>query len=106
MSPKKKSKAKAPKPKKGKGNKTISQGQKVSVRVGGGGGGSMPAPIVYATYASPPPTQSTQFVFDNGSPPAPVKREPAPHSSSLTGVTVSQKYPSCPQPHQHMSPLS
>jgi hypothetical protein len=106
MPPRKKSKA--PKSKKAKAKKTISQVQKVSVRVGGGGGGggSMPAPIVYATYAPPPPTQPTQFVFDNGSPPAPVKREPAPHSSSLTGVSVSQKYPSRPQPHQHMSPLS
>ena len=94
MPPRKKSKAKAPK--KGKGRKTISQTQKVSVRVGGGGGGggSMPAAIVYATYASPPPTQPTQFVFDNGSPPAPVKQSPTLHI--LSGVTVSQKYPSRP----------
>ena len=65
----------------------------------------MPAPVVYATCAPPPPTQPTQFVFDNGSLPAPVKREPTPHSSPLTGVAVSQIYPSRPQPHQHMSPL-
>jgi len=106
MPPRKKSRAS--KSKKGKGRKIFSKVQKVSVRAGGGGGGggSMPAPIGYATYAPPPPTQPTQFVFDNGSPPAPVKREPAPQSSSLTGVTVSQKYPSRPQPHQHTSPLS
>ncbi len=64
----------------------------------------MPAPIVYATYAPAPPTQPTQFVFDNGLPPAPAKREPAPHS--VTGVSVSHKTPSRPQPHQHMSPMS
>ena len=57
MSPRKKAKTKAPK--KSKARRTVSHVQKVSVRVGGGGGGggSIPAPIVYATYAPPPPTQ-------------------------------------------------
>jgi hypothetical protein len=95
-------KAKALKSKKSKAWKTISHVQKVNVRDGGGvgGGGRSPEPVVYATYAPPPPTKSTQFVIDNGSSPAPVKRSPAFHSSSLTGVTASQKYPSRPQSHQ------
>ncbi len=90
-----KKKTKAPRPKKAKSKaKTptkMSQVQKVNVR-GGGGRGGMPTPIVYATYAPVPPTQPTQFVFDNGLPPAPVKREPAPHS--VTGVSVGHKTPS------------
>jgi hypothetical protein len=104
MPPKKKTKAPRPQKAKARAKTTtkISQVQKVNVRVGGGGG--MPATIVYATYAPAPPTQPTQFVFDNGLPPAPVKREPAPHS--MTGVSVSHKTPSRPQPHQHMSPMS
>ena len=97
MPPKKKTKVPRPKKAKARAKTTtkMSQVQKVNVRVGGGGG--MPAPIVYATYAPAPPTQPTQFVFDNGLPPAPVKREPAPHS--MTGVSVSHKTPSRPQPH-------
>ena len=67
--PRKKATAKAPK--KSKARKTVSHVLKVSVRVGGGGCGSMPAPILYETYAHPPPTQPTQFVFDNGMPPGP-----------------------------------
>ena len=104
MPPKRKTKAPRPKKAKARAKTTtkMSQVQKVNVRVGGGGG--MPAPIVYATYAPAPSTQPTQFIFDNGLPPAPVKREPAPHS--MTGVSVSHKTPSRPQPHQHMSPMS
>jgi hypothetical protein len=64
----------------------------------------MPEPIVYVTYAPPPPTQPTQFVFDNGMPSGPVKHSPDPHS--LTGVSVTHKYPSRPQSHHHTSPLS
>ena len=84
MPPKKTKKATKPRKGKAKAKTTtkISQVQKVNVRVGGGGG--MLAPNVYATYAPAPPTQPTQFVFNNGLPPAPVKREPAPHS--VTGV--------------------
>ncbi len=106
MPPKKKTKAPRPKKAKYKASTTtkMSQVQKVNIRVGGGGGGSMPAPIVCATYAPAPSTQPTQFVLDNGLPPAPVKREPAPHS--VTGVSVSHNTPSRPQYHQNMSPLS
>jgi hypothetical protein len=108
MPPTKKTK-KAAKPKKGKGKtKTkMSQVQKTHVHVrvgaGGGGGGGMSAPIVYATYAPPPPANPTQFIFDNGLPPAPVKA--APVSLSSGGVTVKPKYPVRPQSHQGMSPL-
>ncbi len=104
MSSKKKTIAPRPKKAKAKAKTTtkMSQVQKVNVRVGGGW--IMPTPIVYATYAPTPPAQPTQFVFDNGLPPAPVKREPAPHS--VTGVSVSRKTPSRPQPPQHMSPMS
>ena len=104
MPPKKSKKGKAKKATKSKSTR-VSQVQKtrVNVRVGGGLGGVMPAPIVYATYAPPPPANPTQFIFDNGLPPAPVKAAPVPLSSG--GVTVKPKYPSRPQPHQGMSPL-
>jgi hypothetical protein len=99
---------KATKPKKGKGKTTkMSQVQttRVNVRVGMGGGGSgvMSAPIVYATYAPPPPTQPSQIVFDNGLPPTPDKQKPRNHSS--TGVNHAPKYPVRPRPHQGMSPM-
>ena len=87
MPPRKKAKAKAPK--KSKARKTVSHVQQVSVRVGGGGGGNIPAPIVYATYAPPPPTQPTQFVFDNGMPPGPVKRS-TNSSQPNRGIGYSQ----------------
>ena len=60
----------------------------VQVREGAGGGGS--APIVSATYAPTPPAQPTQFAFDDGMPPAPVKGGPAHHRSSGVGTDVTQ----------------
>ena len=100
---------KATKPKNGKGKTTrMSQVQKthVNVRVGTGGGrgGGVSAPIVYATFAPASPAQPTLFVFDNGLPPAPVMRGPTEHI--LTGVSYTHKYPSRPQPHHHVYPLS
>ena len=68
--PKKPKKA-APK-KKSKGSSGMRQTVKVSVRVREGAGGGRTAPIVYATYAPTPPAQPTQFLFDDGMPPAPV----------------------------------
>ncbi len=106
MPPRKKTKA--PTPKKANAKTTtkmsVSQVQKFNVRVGGDGGGSMPALIVYVMYTPRSPTQSTHFVLDNGLPPAPVTREPAPHSSSPTEISISHKYPSHPRSHQHLSP--
>jgi hypothetical protein len=106
MPPKKTKKATKPKNAKGKTKSKISQVQKthVNVRVETGGGGGVSAPIVYATYAPPPPTQPTQFIFDNGLPPTPVKQDPRKHSS--TGVSHTPKYPVRPQSHSGMSPLS
>ena len=90
-SPKKPKKAPAKTQKKGKG---MHQTVKVSVRVREGAGGGGAAPIVYATYAPTPPAQPTQFTFDDGMPPAPVKRGPPHHRSSGVGADASQPYTS------------
>ncbi len=74
--------------KKGKRSSGMRQTVKVSVRVREGAEGGGAPPIVYATYAPTPPAQPTQFLFDAGMPPAPVKREPADHRS--TGVGTDQ----------------
>jgi len=63
---------------------------KVSVRVREGAGGGGAPPIVYATYASTPPAQPTQFLFDDGMPPAPVKRGLANHRSTGVGADATQ----------------
>ena len=92
--PPKKSKKAMPKKIKAKGSSVrMSHVQKtrVNVRVGRRGGGVMTAPIVYATYAPSPPAQQTQFIFDNGLPPAPVKAAPVPLISG--GGTVKPEYP-------------
>ena len=59
-----KKKAKAPKTNTSKATREtqVSQFQKISVRADGGMGGSMPASIVYATYAHPSPILPTQFI--------------------------------------------
>ena len=75
--PKKQKSPKKPKKepsKKGKGKSWLRHTVKVSVRVREGAGGGGAPPIVYATHAPTPPAQPTQFLFDDGMPPAPVKR--------------------------------
>ena len=108
MSPKKSKKATKPKKTKGKTKTRMPQVQttqiSVRVRTDGGGGGGVSAPIVYATYAPPPPTQLAQFVYDDGLPPAPNKQEPRKHISA--GVSHTPKNPARPQSHSCMSPLS
>ncbi len=77
--------------KKGKGSPGMRQTVKVSVRVWEGAGGGGAPPIVYATYApTPRPAQPTQFIVDDGMPPAPVKRGPAHHRSTGVGADATQ----------------
>ena len=101
MPPKKTKKSKKAKGKsKGKRMSQI-QNTKVSVRVGGSG--AVPAPIVYATYAPPPPTQPTQFIYAEGLPPTPIKQEPQRFTGH--GVPDKRKQPVKPQPHSGMSTI-
>ncbi len=90
--PKKPKKA-APK-KKSKESSEMRQTVKVSVRLREGAGGGHAAPTVYATYAPTPPAQPTQSLFDDGMPPATVKRPPAHHRS--TGVGADKPSTSSP----------
>ncbi len=84
--PKKSKKAPA---KKGKRSPGMRQTVKVSVRVREGAEEGGAPPIVYAMYAPTPPAQPTQFLFDDGMPPAPVKRGPAHHRSTGVGADAS-----------------
>ena len=84
--PKKPKKAPA---KKGKGSSGMRQTVKVTVRMREGAGGGGVPPIVYATYAPTPPAQLTQFLFDDGMPPAPVKQAPPHHMSTGVGADAS-----------------
>ena len=88
MPPRKKTNAKKTAPRKSKRSSGMRQTVKVSVRVREGAGGGGAAPIVYATYTPTPPAQPTQFLFDDGMPPVPVKRAPAHHR--FTGVYADQ----------------
>jgi hypothetical protein len=59
--------------KKSKESSGMRQTVKISVRVRESADGGSATPIVYATYAPTPPSQPTQFLFDDGMPSAPVK---------------------------------
>ena len=104
MPPKTKKKTKKGKTKASK-CKCSSHIRSTKVSVGGGGGGGGGAPIVYATYAPPPPSMPTSMPFETGQGFAPKKFERTPYNNHSVNASQGNYSANASQAHSIMSLL-